>query len=40
VPLQKLVGKKIPADGADVCQPVFGDALSALPPEAPAAAKK
>ncbi len=36
VPLQKLVGKKIPVDGADVCHPDFTDALSALP--APAAA--
>ena len=30
VPLQKLAGKKIPADGADVCNPVFRDAR---PPE-------
>lgn len=27
VPLQKLAGKKIPADGSDVCFPVFSDAL-------------
>ena len=26
VPLQKLAGKKIPADGSDVCFPSFGDA--------------
>ena len=26
VPLQKLFGKKVPADGADVCNPSFGDA--------------
>jgi hypothetical protein len=26
VPLQKLVGNKIPADGADVCNPSFRDA--------------
>ena len=26
VPLQKLAGKKIPADGADVCSPSFSDA--------------
>ena len=26
VPLQKLAGKKFPADGADVCFPVFSDA--------------
>ncbi len=25
VPLQKLAGKKIPADGRDVCSPVFSD---------------
>lgn len=30
VPLQKLAGKKLPADGADVCNPVFSDAR---PPE-------
>jgi uncharacterized protein involved in outer membrane biogenesis len=30
VPLQKLAGKKLPADGADVCNPVFRDAR---PPE-------
>ncbi|HVY05378.1 MAG TPA: AsmA family protein [Burkholderiales bacterium] len=29
VPLQKLVGKKIPADGADVCYPTFGSSLPA-----------
>ena len=31
VPLQKLTGKKIPTDGADVCNPVFGDARSQQP---------
>jgi AsmA family protein len=31
VPLQKIAGKKIPADGRDVCFPVFGDALASQP---------
>lgn len=31
VPLQKLAGKKIPADGRDVCFPAFGDALTSQP---------
>jgi hypothetical protein len=26
VPLQKLFGKKLPSDGADVCNPSFADA--------------
>jgi uncharacterized protein involved in outer membrane biogenesis len=29
VPLQKLAGRKMPADGADVCFPAFGDASPA-----------
>jgi hypothetical protein len=29
VPLQKLAGEKMPADGADVCFPVLGDASPA-----------
>lgn len=31
VPLQKLAGRKIPADGRDVCNPVFSDALPSQP---------
>ncbi|MBI3527577.1 MAG: AsmA family protein [Betaproteobacteria bacterium] len=31
VPLQKIAGKKIPADGSDVCFPVFGDARPLRP---------
>jgi uncharacterized protein involved in outer membrane biogenesis len=31
VPLQKLFGKKLPADGADVCNPSFSDAGPAPP---------
>jgi hypothetical protein len=31
VPLQKIAGKKIPADGRDVCFPAFGDALASQP---------
>jgi uncharacterized protein involved in outer membrane biogenesis len=31
VPLQKLFGKKIPADGRDVCFPVFGDSTPSAP---------
>jgi uncharacterized protein involved in outer membrane biogenesis len=31
VPLQKIAGKKIPADGSDICFPVLGDALPPQP---------
>ena len=31
VPLQKIAGKKIPADGRDVCFPAFGDARTPEP---------
>src|SRR5258708_24065491 len=31
VPLQKIAGKKIPADGRDGAFPVFGDALASQP---------
>jgi uncharacterized protein involved in outer membrane biogenesis len=31
VPLQKLAGKKIPADGSDVCYPVFSDVRPSQP---------
>ncbi len=31
VPLQKLAGRKIPADGSDVCNPVFDDVTLAQP---------
>jgi len=31
VPLQKIAGKKIPADGGDVCFPELGDALKSQP---------
>ncbi|HEX7954178.1 MAG TPA: AsmA-like C-terminal region-containing protein, partial [Burkholderiales bacterium] len=31
VPLQKLFGKKIPADGRDVCYPAFGDSIPLAP---------
>ena len=31
VPLQTIAGKKLPADGRDVCFPVFGDAATPRP---------
>ena len=42
VPLQKLFGKKIPADGADVCHPSFdgAGAFAQLPVEQGKAIKK
>jgi hypothetical protein len=42
VPLQKLFGKKIPADGADVCYPSFDGtgAFAPLPAEQRVTIKK